>query len=117
MILDSLTVDPQAFEARTGWAIKPEGACKGDVCVPLPGNVRNESGQLDVNVLSQRLGMPLVTDTTHGISALGPESGITGRALTTAKAPEISLPDLDGHMINIGALKPMKVVLVAWASW
>jgi hypothetical protein len=116
VILDSLNVDPHAFEARTGWAIKPEGACKGDVCVPLPSNVRNNSGQLDVNVLSERLGMPLVSHENR-IYALGPESGITGRALTTAQAPDITLPDLDGHMINIGALKPMKVVLVAWASW
>ena len=33
MILSSLEVDPKEFERRTGWALKPEGACKGETCV------------------------------------------------------------------------------------
>jgi len=35
MILEEMLVDADAFSARTGWEIKPEGACKGEVCVPL----------------------------------------------------------------------------------
>jgi hypothetical protein len=116
VILDSLIIDPAAFEARTGWAIKPEGACKGAVCVPLPG-VQLANGFLNANVLAQRLGMPLVADEAHGIFALGPETGITGRALTTAIAPDIVLPDLDGKPVRLADLRPQKVVLVAWASW
>lgn len=36
MILESLEVPLDELERRTGWAVKPEGACKGAVCVPLP---------------------------------------------------------------------------------
>ena len=36
MILSSLEVEADEFERRTGWSIKPEGVCKGDVCVPMP---------------------------------------------------------------------------------
>lgn len=116
VILDSPTIDPEAFAARTGWVIKPEGACKGDVCVALPG-ARQADGLLDARVVAQRLGMALVSDAAHGLYALGPESAITGRALTTAEAPDISLPDLTGKMVRLADLRPMKVVLVAWASW
>src|SRR5439155_19991213 len=59
MLLDSLHLDAAAFEAGTGWAIKPEGACRGDVCVPLPVEARAD-GDVDVEVVAQRLGMPLV---------------------------------------------------------
>ena len=36
MILDRLDIGADLFAAGTGWAIKPEGACKGEICVPLP---------------------------------------------------------------------------------
>ena len=114
MILTSLKVDPHSFEARTGWAIKPQGACKGDVCVPLPAGVA-EGGLLDVEVIAERLGMPLVLDEATGIRALGPEA--MGRVLTTAEAPEVVLPDIDGKEFRLSSLRGQKVLMVAWASW
>ena len=117
MILQSLEVDPKEFEARTGWAIKPEGACKGEVCVPLPAGARTASGALDVRVVADRLGMPLVHDDEHGLWALGPDSAVSGRALTTAVAPDLVLPDIDGNPFSLASLHGQKVLLVAWASW
>ncbi|MEA3078533.1 MAG: hypothetical protein QOF60_3441 [Actinomycetota bacterium] len=116
MILDSLAVDAGAFATRTGWAIKPEGACRGEVCVPLPSEVRNADGSLDVGVLAQRLGMPLLHDNANSLWALGP-STVTGKALTTAEAPSVTLPDLDGDPFDLATLRGQKVLLVAWASW
>jgi hypothetical protein len=117
MILSDLAVDADAFAARTGWELKPEGACKGDVCVPMPESVRTADGRLDVNVLSERLGMPLVADAAHGVWALGPDTAGSGRVLTTAKAPELELPDADGNPFKLSSLLGKKVVLIAWASW
>ena len=101
------------FEAATGWTAKPEGMCKGAVCVPASGAVTD--GTIDVAALSARLGMALVEDAGHGVWALGPESG--GRALTTAVAPELELPDADGNPFKLSAMHGRKVLLVAWASW
>jgi hypothetical protein len=112
MLLDTLTVDPAEFEARTGWQAKPEGLCKGERCVPLPGGT---TAALDVRTVSERLGMPLIHDETTGRWALGPEAG--GRALTTAVAPDLELPDIDGKPFRLSALHGRKVLLVAWASW
>ena len=115
MLLRSDLVDPGTFEQGTGWAIKPEGACKGDMCVPLPGEARR-GDQLDVAVLAERLGMPVRRDEQHGVVALGP-STVAGRALETALAPELELPDLDGNPFRLSSLHGKKVLLVAWASW
>ncbi|NNF54520.1 MAG: hypothetical protein HKN03_08765 [Acidimicrobiales bacterium] len=118
MILHQLTVDPAEFEKRTGWEAKPEGLCKGDACVPAP-QVRTPEGQLDVQVLSDRLGMPLVTDEATNTHALGP-AGL-GRSLTTAVAPELELPDYQStagpQPFRLSSLLGRKVLLVAWASW
>lgn len=112
MIITTLRIDAKDFEHRTGWAIKPEGACKGDICVPLPAA---DGAGLDARVLSDRLGMPLVEDAANGLWALGPESG--GRALTTAELPDVALPDLAGNEFHLRSLRGQKVLLVAWASW
>lgn len=112
MILDSPRVDPAELERHTGWAIKPEGACKDERCVLLPPD---EEQRLDASVLADRLGMPLVRDETTGLLCLGPESG--GRALVSAKAPDLTLPDLEGRPFELRSLRGRKVLLYAWASW
>jgi hypothetical protein len=60
-------------------------------------------------------GRPLLHDDVTGTWVLGPEGG--GRALTTAVAPELVLPDLDGNPFRLSSLHGRKVLLVAWASW
>jgi hypothetical protein len=112
MIVDTLLVDPLELERRTGWVIKPEGACKEDRCVPLPSK---GEGPVDVRILAERLGMPLLHDQAHNIWCLGPESG--GQVLTSAVTPDIVLPDLEGNLFALSSLRGQKVLLVAWASW
>ena len=114
MLATSLDVETSAYEAASGWHIRPEGACKGDVCVPAPGVDRGD-GTLDVEVLRDRLRMPLVHDEVHGLYALGPESG--GQSLTSARAPDLTLPQVDGSEFSLNTLRGRKVVMVAWASW
>jgi hypothetical protein len=117
VIFTESTVDADAFEAATGWAIKPEGVCKAEACVPLSAAARLADGRVDVVAVAERLGMPVVTDHERGLSALGPDTSVTGRALTTAVAPDLELPDADGNPFKLSSLHGQKVLLVAWASW
>jgi hypothetical protein len=116
VLTTSLEVDVAAFEVATGWAIKPEGACRGDVCVPLPADARLEDGRVRVDVVADRLGAPVLHGDDHQVWAVGP-STLGGRALATAEAPELELPDVDGNAFKLSSLRGKKVLLVAWASW
>ncbi len=111
MILRSLDIAPAELEARTGWSIKPEGACKGDICVPLP----NSGPIVDARVLAERLGMPLIRGDGNELWCLGPEA--SGSALASAHAPEVVLPDFHGKEFRLSSLRGSKVLLIAWASW
>jgi hypothetical protein len=110
MLLSSLDVSPEALYETTGWDVKPEGACKGEVCVPLP------SGNFDFPATAEKLGMAVVHDSDVGLWAVGPET-IGGRALTTAQAPELILPDVDGNEFRLSSLGGQKVVVVSWAPY
>ncbi len=112
MILESLDISPDAFAAGTGWVIKPEGACKAELCVPLPPM---PEGRFDVRVAAGRLGMPLVHDRENDLWCLGPAAG--GRALTSPAAPDLVLPDWRGREFHLASLRGSKVLLIAWASW
>jgi len=113
MLLTTGSVDREAFERGTGWALKPEGACRGDVCVPLPAG--SADGTLDIPAVAERLGMPLVRH-ADDLAALGPAS-LGGRVLASAEAPELVLPDLDGRRFDLASLRGKKVVLVAWSPY
>jgi hypothetical protein len=117
VILTDLEIGADEFASRTGWSIKPEGACKEDLCVPLPSTAAPTPGTVDVEVVAGALGMPIARDDAHGLVAVGPETTVTGRALTTARAPELELPDVDGQPFRLSSLRGQKVMLLAWASW
>ena len=111
--LDSVTID--AFSAATGWDPKPQGLCRGEVCVPAPG-ARRDDGTIDVALAAERLGMPLVHDADAGVWALGPGT-TSGRVLSTAVAPDPTLLDRHGEHFRLSSLHGRKVLLVAWASY
>ena len=111
MLVDHLDLTADEFAAGTGWEIKPEGACKADVCVPL-----GQPNGFDPLATAERLGMAVVHDEEAGLWAFGPES-LGGRALVSAEAPELVLPDLDGNEFRLSSLRGQKVVLVAWAPY
>ncbi len=114
MITDSPTVDRSAFEARTGWQLKPEGACKGEVCIPLAE--QPEGDILDLASIAEQMGLALVEDAEHGLWALGPET-VGSRALATAEAPNLTLPTIDGDTFELASLRGQKVFLYAWSPY
>ena len=113
MLLRSLSVPKSEFEAGTGWQLKPEGACQGSVCIPLS---MPSGDQVDVARVSKDMGMPLVAAPEYGLWALGPAS-IGSRALATAEAPDLRLPDLNGKAFHLSSLRGQKVLLYAWAPY
>jgi hypothetical protein len=111
MILERLDIGADEFAAATGWTIKPEGACQGEICVPL----RRGDG-FDLLDTAARLGLAVVHDEAHGLWALGPAS-LTGRALVSAAAPDVVLQDMDGKGFHLTSLRGQKVVVVSWAPY
>jgi len=116
MVLDRLDLTAEEFEQATGWKLEPRGACRDEVCVPLPPLDVDADGRFDTTAVADRLGMPVAHDEAHGLWALGPPSG-DRRVLDSARMPELVLPDFDGNRFDLASLRGRKVVLVAWGSW
>lgn len=111
MIAETPVVPIPRFEREMGWELKPEGACRGDVCIPLPAPLTSE---VDLREVSTRLGMPLVHDAEAGLWALGPAQG---PVLEGPLAPDFSLPEWRGGEVSLSSLRGKKVLILAWAPW
>ena len=108
------------LERVSGWAHKPQGFCKGEVCVPVPAArkdefVRGESYNLAA--LAELLGQPMVADPENCVYCFGEAAAERKRILTSLDAPDFTLPDLDGRMHSLSQYRGKKVFLVSWASW
>lgn len=105
--------------AATGWVLKPEGLCRGEVCVPLLGRPVAAAGdphRIDLAAWADALGLLVVDTEEDGIAALVPSAASHSRD-PDGVAPSLTLSDVDGRPVSFDDLSGRKRVLVTWASW
>ena len=104
----------------TGWTLKPEGFCKGELCVAIPPERESEFVRGDaVNVAAfwEKMERPALHDAAGVNWVLGQGTAHRSAALQSLEAPDFTLPDLDGILHSLSDFRGKKVFLVAWASW
>jgi peroxiredoxin len=111
-------VDAGELAAATGWSIKPEGLCRGEVCVPLLERVVvADDAQVVLAKWAAALGYALTIDAECSVVALAPPARSDAMLAVGGEAPDISLPAIDGKTHSLSDLAGRKRVLVTWASW
>ena len=79
---DTVRLSREALERATGWTLKPEGLCRGALCVPLrPGAALEGAEGVDLAGVAAALGRPLALDTAERAAYLGVGADELGRAL------------------------------------
>jgi AhpC/TSA family len=119
---DDLWLERADLTTASGWQLKPEGACKGDVCVPIPPAreaefIRDGGASFNLAALARQLGQPVVHDDKSGVWYFGEAAANRRATLASRQAPDFELPDLDGKMHRLADYRGKKVLLAAWASW
>ena len=119
---DNLWLGAGDLARVTGWEIKPEGVCKGEVCVPIPVGreadyVRDNRRSFNLAAFARLLGQPVLHDDNRGVWFFGQDAGTRRAALKSLEAPDFELPDLDGKTHRLSDYRGKKVLLAAWASW
>ncbi|MCU1393619.1 MAG: hypothetical protein JWM34_2047 [Ilumatobacteraceae bacterium] len=112
-------MQPAAFEALTGWTLKPEGMCRGDICAPIyhKAEVIPHDGLIDLAQAAPVIGMTAVVDTARGVAALGVSAAARAESMTSLQAPAFTLPDMSGKPVSLHDFDRRKVLLLAWSSW
>ena len=115
---DRTLVSPDQLEVATGWTLKPEGLCRGAVCVPTsmwPELVVDD--RIDLAVFARLTDQVLVVDTEERIAALGPSAARRASEMATLQAPDFTVDTIDGDPVSLGDFKGRKKLMVAFSSW
>jgi hypothetical protein len=120
---DRLWIPLDELERSTGWSSKPEGLCRGEVCVPLPAARKanwldGEGRRLDFAAFAAHLGHAVARDDERGVWSFGPPADRgAASGWGPVAAPDFRLPDLDGQLHSLSDYRGKKVLLYCWASW
>ena len=108
----------------SGFVLKPQGACLGELCIPVPkarekAFLRQEAGKkwFNLSELARVLRQPEVEDLSHSIRLFGPRPEARMKTLETLEAPNFTLPDWKGTPRSLTGFRGKKVMLITWASW
>ncbi len=113
---DGLWMSAKDAEKVTGWTLKPEGMCRAELCVPLPG-AAVKGKDVDVAAFWTKLGGPVVAAEDGEVWALGAPAEERNATLEGLVAPDFTLPDVEGKPHALSQLRGKKVFLATWASW
>lgn len=120
---DRLHVDADALAASTGWELRPEGFCRGDVCVPAHADSRPShppvvSGTgVDLLAFADLVRAPIAVDSDTAIVVLGEPAASRAATLRTLEVPDVALPTTGGEDVSVRDLDGKRRMLLAWASW
>ena len=112
-----ILLDASSMSSLTGWELKPEGLCRGDVCVPVRDPELTVDGAIDAARFAAALGRPAVVDAAAGVVAIGEPSSERRGPIEAGLAPDFTLPQLDGRSFTFSSLGRRKKLLLAWSSW
>jgi peroxiredoxin len=115
---DRILLEPASLEPATGWVLKPEGLCRGSVCVPVRDrDALVVDGAVDVATLAEVLRHPVVVDAAERVIGFGVPAAQRVEAMESLEAPDFELPDLEGEPFHYSSLGKRKKIVVTWASW
>ena len=99
-----------------GFEIKPQGACRDDICIPIPRPMMR-GDMFNLTAFAQRVGQKFIADPAARVWSFGEIPVVQGAYLESRIAPDITVPDRKGRPVRLSQLRGKKVLLVTWASW
>ena len=112
----SLWVDSRDLPAVNGFELAPHGACRGDLCIPIPADlVRGDL--LNLTAFAKKTGQAVAAEPEARVWSVGTMPAPGGRLPTSRIAPDVTVPDRLGRPVHLAGFRGKKALVVTWASW
>lgn len=119
--LDQVRPDPQELWVRSAdlprineFTLKPQGACRADICIPIARNLKN-GDWFNLTGFARKTGQSVVADS--GVWSFGEIPVVRGNFYESRVAPDFAVPDRTGRVVHLSDFRGKKVLVITWASW
>ena len=113
---ETLWVQKADLPAINGFELKPQGACRDEICIPIPRPMMRGT-QFNLTAFAARIGQRVVADPALRVWSFGEIPVVRGAFLESRMAPDFSVPDRKGRPVRLSQFKGKKALVVTWASW
>ena len=94
--------------------VKPQGACRADMCIPVPKELKNGEW-FNLTGFARRLRQSFLYESE--VWSFGEIPVIRGDFYRTRIAPDFAVPDRRGKVVHLSDFRGKKVLVITWASW
>ena len=113
---DALWVRTRDLPKINGFEVKPQGACRADICIPIPKHMLH--GEFfDLTAFAGKIQQAVVVDANARAWSFGEIQSLRGSYLESRQAPDITVPDRAGRPVTLSRFRGKKLLVVTWASW
>ena len=102
------------LERINEFELKPQGACRADMCIPVAKTLKN--GQwFNLTGFSRKLGQAYVND--QNVWSFGEIPVMRGSFYNSRLAPDFAVADRAGKIVHLSDFRGKKALVFTWASW
>ena len=111
------------LKRATRFEMKPQGVCRDELCFPIPKARQNEflrktppAMWFNLTAFAKLVEQPVAYDAATSTWYFGLRAD-QRQTMSTLRAPNFTLPDINGKMHSLADYRGKKILLVTWASW
>ncbi len=113
---DALWIRKTDLPRINEFEVKPQGACRADVCIPIPKTMMR-GAYFNLTAFARKVGQSVLADPAARVWSFGEIPVVRGSFLESRMAPDVAVPDRKGQLVHLSQFRGKKVLLVTWASW
>lgn len=112
---DDLWVRKADLPRINDFAVKPQGACREDLCIPLSKDLL-KGDYFNLSAFARKTG-EVVLKADTAVYSFGEIPVLRGAFYNSRVAPDFAVPDRKGKVVHLSDFRGKKVLVVTWASW
>lgn len=119
--LEKFQTDPKGLWVRktdlpkiNDFEVKPQGACREDLCIPLSKDL-TRGEWFNLTGFARKTGETFLNESS--VWSFGEIPVLRGAFFNSRVAPDFAVPDRKGKIVHLNDFRGKKVLVITWASW